>query len=220
VIRVLAFLVRRPDLTRDAFRAYYEATHVPTALPLLAGVTHYVRHHLREELHGRPDFDCMTAVEYPDAAAMEALLVRLEGPEGEVVRSDELRFMDKPANTFGAVETEPGCATGPGAREAAEVLVCVNRPAAASPEAFRSRFAEAWLPALRDAVAPSWWRAQWLGAGPARGAARFDAVIQLGGARGAAIGAWSRELEATGARVVVATVTAHATPLPHTSGAR
>jgi len=90
VIRVLSFLVRRPDLSRDAFRAHYEEIHVPTALPLLEGVTHYVRHHVREEIHASPGFECMTVLEYRDEAAIRALRARLAGPEGEAVLSDEL----------------------------------------------------------------------------------------------------------------------------------
>ena len=82
MIRVLAFMVRRPDLTRDQFRDHYERTHVPTALPILAGTTHYVRHHIREELFGRPNFDCMSAFEYRDAAAMHAVFAKSEGAGG------------------------------------------------------------------------------------------------------------------------------------------
>ena len=216
MIRVLAFLVRRPGLSREAFREYYEGTHVPTALPLLAGVTHYVRHHLREELHGRPGFDCMTAVEYPAAAAMDALLARLDGPEGEPVRRDELRFMDKPANAYVAVETEPGFEGGRPAP--AEILVCVSRPAAAAQDAFRAQFARDALPALRAALRPSWCRAQWARAGPARGAS-FDAVVQLGAAGAGGISAWARDVEAAGARVVAARITAHATAVPSPPGA-
>ena len=216
MIRVLAFLVRRPGLSREAFREYYEGTHVPTALPLLGGVTHYVRHHLREELHGRPGFDCMTAVEYPAVAAMDALLARLDGPEGEPVRSDELRFMDKPANAYVAVETERGFEEERPAP--AEILVCVGRPVAAAPEAFRAQLARDALPALRAALRPSWCRAQWACAGPARGAS-FDAVIQLGAAGAAGIGAWARDVESAGACVVAVRVTSHATAVPAPPGA-
>ena len=100
MIRVLAFMVRRKDLTRDAFRDHYERTHVPTALPILTGTAHYVRHHIREELFGTPAFDCMTAFEYPDAPTMLGVFAKSEGPEGAAVRADEQRFMDKPANFF------------------------------------------------------------------------------------------------------------------------
>ena len=217
MIRVLAFLVRRPDLSRDAFRAHYEGVHVPTALPLLAGVSRYVRHHVREELHGRPGFDCMTALEYRDLAAMDRLRARLEGPEGEAVRSDELRFMDKPRNAFFPVEAVRGSGAARAAPAPAELLVCVSRPAGAAPEAFRARFAEECLPALRAALGrPAACRPQWASAGPTRGEG-YDAVVELGAAGADAIPAWAAELEGSGARVVAVRVSAHATALPPSS---
>jgi len=218
VIRVLAFLVRRPDLSRDAFRAHYEEVHVPTALPLLEGVRRYVRHHVREELHGRPGFDCMTALEYPDLAAMQRLQARLAGPEGEAVRSDELRFMDKPRNAFFPVEPACGSEVEDSAPAPAETLVCVSRPAGVAPEAFRARFAEESLPALRAALAlPSACRPLWASAGPTRGAG-YDAVVELGAAGADAIAAWAAELEGSRARVVAVRVSAHATAMPPSGG--
>jgi hypothetical protein len=213
-VRVLAFLKRRPDVARDAFRAHYEEVHVPTALPVVGrSVRHYVRHHLREELHGRAGFDCLTALEYADEAAMQALLTRLAGPEGEAIRRDELTFMDKPENRWVVVEPAPAeSGPLPGA-DAPQLLICVRAPAAADARGFRAAFAGEPLRRLREA----------LGAGrPCRAqlarevgatAPLFDAVVQVGGGEPGGLAGWVRELEATGAAVLAARVSVHATPL-------
>lgn len=213
-MRVLAFLKRRADHTREAFRAHYEAVHVPTALPVVGpALRHYVRHHLREELWGRAGFDCLTAVEYPDEAAMQALLGVLAGPEGEAIRRDELSFMDKPANRWVVVAPAPG-ATGPLPEgDASQLLVCVRAPEAADAGAFRTAFAGAPLAGLRKALgAGRRCRAQLALAGSA-GPPLFDAVVQIEGEEAPGLAEWARELEASGARAVAARVSVHATPL-------
>ena len=41
MIRVLALIVRRADITRDAFREHYETVHAPLATPELGGIPHH-----------------------------------------------------------------------------------------------------------------------------------------------------------------------------------
>jgi len=213
-VRVLAFLKRREGLSRDAFRAHYEAVHVPTALPVVGRVLrHYVRHHLREELHGRAGFDCLTAVEYPDAAAMQALVGVLAGPEGEAIRRDELGFMDKPANRWVVVEAAPG-ARGPAPEgDDPQILVCVCAPNGADGAGFGAAFSGEPLRGLLDAAGPGRRHRAQLGVAGSAGAPLFDAVVQLGGGEAAGIVGWARDLEAKGAGVLVARLSVHPTPL-------
>jgi hypothetical protein len=212
-VRVLAFVKRREDHTRDAFRAHYEAVHVPTALPVIAPfVRHYVRHHLNEEIDGRAGFDCLTALEYPDAAAMEGLLATLAGPAGEAIRRDELSFMDKPGNRWVVVAPVAGAEAAPEG-DAPQLLVCVRAPAAADAAAFRAAFAGEPLASLRKAAGPERpCRAQLAVAGSA-GPPIFDAVVQLGGGGAAGIAAWARGLGAAGAEVLASRVSVHPTPI-------
>lgn len=213
-MRVLAFLKRRPEVGRDAFRAHYEEVHVPTALPVVGpSVRHYVRHHLREELHGRAGFDCLTALEYQDAAAMQALLARLAGAEGEAIRRDELTFMDKPENRWVVVEPAPGESGPVPADDAPQLLVCVRAPAAADASEFRAAFAGEPLRRLCEALgAGRRFRAQ-LAREASATAPLFDAVVQVGGTEAGGLAGWVRGLEATGAAVLAARVSVHATPL-------
>ena len=104
-MRTLALIARHRDLDRNAFRAHYEHEHVPLALPLLEGLSHYVRNHVLSSIWGKePSFDVLTEFSYRDAEAFEAVLNRLASPEGAEIAQDELRFMDKERNVFFGVE--------------------------------------------------------------------------------------------------------------------
>lgn len=214
MIRVLAFMVRRKDITRDAFRNHYERTHVPTALPILGGTASYVRHHIREELYGRPSFDCMTAFEYPDATSMRAVFARSEGPEGATVRADEQRFMDKPANFFFAVEEAGGWGDPLSDEPLMRLLVCVRRPAAATQGGFRAEFAVEDLDRLRAAwIEPRWARVAYAMSGSPREKS-FDVVVLAGVAGAGGLLAWCGEQEARGCEVLALRVTSHSTHVP------
>jgi len=211
LIRVLAFIRRLPGVSRDEFRSHYEEIHVPIALPSLAGTTGYVRHHVREEIHGAADFDCMTRFEYPDAAAVRAVYERTEGPQGDAIRRDERTFMDKPAIVFFPVEESPAWGEARAGTEGARLLVCVRRPEAEPPGSFRARFLGEALPALRAAaLGPRWTRPQFAlpGAAQSRG---FDAVTEIGAEGAGELARWARALEAKGAGVIAVRVSVHET---------
>ena len=229
MIRVLAFIRRLPGISRDAFRSHYEEVHVPTALPTLGGITGYVRHHVREEIHGAPGFDCMTRFDYRDGAAVRDALSRIEGPQGDAIRRDELTFMDKPANVFFAVEEAPasgpqparsepqasevhsGWEATPARAERARLLVCVRRSEVEEIARFRARFLDERLPALRAAVEDArWCRPQWALPGVAQGTG-FDAVTEIGAAGAGELARWARALEAEGAQVIAVRVSVHET---------
>jgi uncharacterized protein (TIGR02118 family) len=214
LIRVLAFIRRRADVSRDAFRCHYEEVHVPTALPTLGGVVHYVRQHIREEIFGAPGFDCMTSFEYRDAAAVRAAFERIEGPQGDAIRRDELRFMDKPANVFFAVEEATAWEATPARAERARLVVCVRRPEGEEPASFRARFSNDGLPALCTAVEDAdWCRPQWARPGVAQGIG-FDAVTEIGAGGAGELARWASELEAKGAHVIAVRVSLHETRMP------
>jgi uncharacterized protein (TIGR02118 family) len=106
MIHVFALIRRRADHSREAFRAHYEDIHAPMALPLLPGVTTYVRNHIREELRGTPDFDVLSEFTYPDGKTVASSMALIEGPEGEGIRKDELSFMDRSAQRIVPVSRE------------------------------------------------------------------------------------------------------------------
>ncbi len=104
MIRTLALIVRRPDVSRKRFRDHYEDVHAPLALPYMKGLKYYLRNHVAEELSGlEPGFDVMTEFGYASADDVEHIVGILESPEGEPIRRDELTFMDTARNTFFAI---------------------------------------------------------------------------------------------------------------------
>jgi hypothetical protein len=156
----------------------------------------------------------MTAFDYRDEAAVKAVLQRVQGPEAEGLRRDELTFMDVPRNHYFAVRD---AAPWPGSAAPAadcHLLVCVRRPPAEKLQGFCERFVAEALPALEAAAdRPDWLRLQFALGGSGPGAA-FDAVAQVGAQGPGGLAGWARSLEASGAQVVAARVSAHATPMP------
>jgi len=210
-VKNLAFLVRRPDHTREAFRAHYEDIHAPLAMEtVMEGTTRYVRHHVCEVVHGDPFFDVITAFEYASPEKAAALVARLATDAGARIIADEHSFMDRARNTFFVVEERP--VMGAEARDAGLLLaVCVKRPPDADREEFVARYADVHTAALLDAVASPAWCLHNLALGPEPWA---DVVTQVHAASDAGLAGWARGLEATGARVQVVSVSEHETETP------
>jgi hypothetical protein len=155
----------------------------------------------------------MSAFDYRDEAAVQAVRKRVQGPAAEVLRRDELTFMDVPRNHYFAVRDAAPWRGGAAPAAAAHLLACVRRPPAEKYQAFCERFVAEALPALEAAVdRPDWLRLQLALGGSGPGAA-WDAVAQIGAQGRGALAGWARELEASGAHVVAARVSAHATPM-------
>jgi uncharacterized protein (TIGR02118 family) len=100
VIKTLSLIKRRPDIERDVFRNHYETSHAPLALPLMDGLVRYVRYQHDEDLLGEVGFDVLTGFWYRDAESISAIMETLKGEAGKPILEDELKFMDKAANTF------------------------------------------------------------------------------------------------------------------------
>jgi uncharacterized protein (TIGR02118 family) len=106
VIHALALLVRRPDLSRAAFRDHYERVHAPLAAPHLGGLRRYVRNHVLESYgEHEPEFDVISEFAYDDAESLVAVGEMLaNSAAGAALRRDELRFMDRSRNVHFPVE--------------------------------------------------------------------------------------------------------------------
>lgn len=100
-MKSVCLLSHRPDLTREAFRDYYETRHA------LLGIKHfafrkYLRNHVVAAAPAEVDFDCLSEFWQDDlAGAIETMA----GPTGETLREDERRFMD-PSRTRAAASVE------------------------------------------------------------------------------------------------------------------
>lgn len=107
--KLIARIRRKPGLSHEEFRAYYERTHAPLATPYLRGlVTGYSRNYVesvsryapeegaeRQEAGADP-FDCVTIMEFRERGAIDELMARLgEAEILSVIVPDEERFIDR-----------------------------------------------------------------------------------------------------------------------------
>lgn len=51
VFKILLFMKRRPDISVDAFREYYETRHAPLAEKYSRGISRYVRRYVEPQVH-------------------------------------------------------------------------------------------------------------------------------------------------------------------------
>jgi hypothetical protein len=109
--KLLIFLKRRPGLSREDFRAYYETHHVPLCLKYMAGVRRYFRRYL-EPAPGMPEMeaDVVTEVWMKDPAALDYVLANAARDQlPPDVLADEQKLFDRSKSRFCAVvecETE------------------------------------------------------------------------------------------------------------------
>jgi uncharacterized protein (TIGR02118 family) len=211
-MKTLALLVRRPALTRAAFREHYERVHAPLALSVMSGLTRYVRHHVVEELHGVGGFDVVSTFEYRDVAAMQGVVGRLASPAGDPILRDELQFMDKSRNRFFPVRevSERGARDRSAPLQAIALLRRHERQSAAE---FASDFAARGLRDLADAVRDLRWLLHHE-AIPGAATELYDVAVQLHAAAPAGLLAWCAEREGESSRVVLVRVEECETVLP------
>ncbi|WP_238430976.1 EthD domain-containing protein [Frankia nepalensis] len=93
---------RRPGLTRDEFREYYEHRHAPLfhrAIPaeVADAIVHYAQNHAVTLGRGTTEtaYDCVTEIGFGDRAGLAIWNRWYLGDEGRVLRDDEENFMDK-----------------------------------------------------------------------------------------------------------------------------
>lgn len=89
MIKSIAFMPRRRDLSRAAFRDYYETQHVTLALRHFT-FGRYIRNHLADDQE--PGFDCLSEFWHPDPTVVAPLMA---GPVGDIMRADERAFTDQ-----------------------------------------------------------------------------------------------------------------------------
>ena len=95
MIKNLGLIPRRADLSRAAFRDYYESRHAPLALEHLRTFRRYVRNHVVAASPNDPPFDALSEFWYDSAEDLEVVVTLLTSPAGAVLRDDEARFMDR-----------------------------------------------------------------------------------------------------------------------------
>ena len=101
MIKIVALIKRRPDVTLEQFCEYYEHRNAPLfhrSIPpeVADAITHYVQNHALQlgSSTTDPPYDCVTEIGFRDVAGMELWSSWYLGDEGKVLRDDEETFMD------------------------------------------------------------------------------------------------------------------------------
>ncbi len=91
-MRLIAFVKRRPDLSREEFLTYWRDTHGP----LIRDTPELRRHLVRYEQHpahesDRSGYDGVAVQEFE---SWDDFIAMISGPAGELMRADEANFLD------------------------------------------------------------------------------------------------------------------------------
>ncbi|WP_108812404.1 EthD family reductase [Sphingorhabdus sp. Alg231-15] len=112
MIKQFFLISKKPELSAEEFRCYYEANHVPLIKRLLPMFARYRRHYLD---HGNstfradqaaPNFDVMTEIWFARPADFDAFIERVSDPSVIAeIRADEANFLISDATRSLRVET-------------------------------------------------------------------------------------------------------------------
>jgi hypothetical protein len=110
IFKLLIFLKRRPDMSLEAFRDYYENVHAKLGEKYAVGVRRYVRRYVQHlvpaptEPPDEMSFDVITELWYDDRAVFEK--VAEFAPRGVLpadVLADEERLFDRSKTRYATV---------------------------------------------------------------------------------------------------------------------
>jgi len=96
MIKVMAFLVKRPDISGEEIIDYYENHHVPLILSLGPPPARYTRNYIQRDVTAEPrdDVDIITELEFADVGTYRAWVGAMYAP-GSGVAEDEKKFLDR-----------------------------------------------------------------------------------------------------------------------------
>ena len=108
-LTMITLLKRRPGMSREEFRAYYESNHRVIGEKVLGGyATRYVRRFLEptDGIDQDHDFDVVMEIDFPDAATRDACFAAIGEPETlAMIIEDEEKLLDRSRNrTFSVTE--------------------------------------------------------------------------------------------------------------------
>ncbi len=156
LIKGMALIKRRPDISRKEFARHYEEVHAPLALKYFRDWKAYIRNHLVETLRGEePVFDCISEFWHADWKGIERTMKFNASAAAQPLRDDELSFMDIPANVSFLVSEEVilGDPTCFGARAPAKAIAFVERRSALGRDEFLATYEGRDLPRWLDEAA-------------------------------------------------------------------
>jgi hypothetical protein len=96
MVKVMAFLAKRPGISSEELVECYENRHVPLILSLAPPPARYTRNYIQPGAAAelRDDVDIVTELEFADAGAYQAWVAAMYAP-GSGVADDEAKFLDR-----------------------------------------------------------------------------------------------------------------------------
>ncbi|WP_322544764.1 EthD domain-containing protein [Rhodococcoides fascians] len=118
MVKLICQFKRRPGMSLDEFREYYENNHVPLLGRLLPPMADYRRNYLvpagafsSGEVPNPPplpDFDVVTEVWYATQEEWDLMQTKLGDPEiGKQIADDEAKFLDRQSMVMFIVDEVP-----------------------------------------------------------------------------------------------------------------
>jgi len=100
MIKALAFIYKKKGLSDSDFKNYYEKNHAPLAISLLT-FEGYERNFVSTKIN--PLYDSLGSIsifQYQSSESLNYVGEQMSSDAGEILREDELRFMDVAKNYF------------------------------------------------------------------------------------------------------------------------
>jgi len=105
LIKALAFIHKKNELSDEEFKDYYENTHAPLASSLLT-FEGYERNYIDTKLN--PLYAALGSIsifKYQSMKSLDIIRDQMSSSEGDILRKDELNFMDVSKNFFVLTES-------------------------------------------------------------------------------------------------------------------
>ena len=100
MIKAIAFIHKKKSLSHKEFQLYYETTHSPLAKSLLT-FEHYERNYVDLAFSSSNDaLGSLSIFKYESEKSLGVIAEQMGSSAGDVLREDELNFMDVPLNFY------------------------------------------------------------------------------------------------------------------------
>ncbi|MFC1926664.1 EthD domain-containing protein [Chloroflexota bacterium] len=94
MIKLVAFLKRKPGMSREEFFKYWKENHGPLAVKCFPTFKRYVQNHIIAQPGEEPEYDGIMELWFEDIAGYEAVIDFYQSDAGKVIRDDEERFQN------------------------------------------------------------------------------------------------------------------------------
>jgi len=115
VYKILLFMKRRPGMSVEDFRDYYENRHVPLCSKYMQGISRYMRRYLDPQPHAESGtcvelpYDVITELWFEDEAAWRGTVQYLAtSVMPEEVVNDEMNLFDRSTMRFATIVEREG----------------------------------------------------------------------------------------------------------------